>query len=160
MLEKAQEIEDELQAAIEEEGKNDSDCAILRSIPNVGAFTALLVRAEVGDIKRFAKPSSLASYAGLSPRTFQSGDRCYYGGLGKWGNRWLKYGLCLFANRVAHSKKDNSLHRLYWRICLRDHRNSAKVAVARKAAEIIYHLLKKKEYWEASSQDERVVVAA
>lgn len=160
MLAKAQEIEDELQKAIEEEAAGDPDCAILQSMPNVGAFTALLVRAEVGDIQRFTKPSSLASYAGLSPRTFQSGDRCYYGGLGNWGNRWLKYGLCLLANRIAHSKKDNSLHRLYWRVCLRDHRNSAKVAVARKAAKIIYHLLKKKEYWRATSQDERVVVAA
>lgn len=160
MLEKAQEIEDELQAAIEEEAKNDSDCAILQSIPNVGAFTALLVRAEVGNIQRFTKPSSLASYAGLSPRTFQSGDRCYYGGLGNWGNRWLKYGLCLLANRVASSNNDNALHKLYWRVCLRDHQNSAKVAVARKAAKIIYHLLKKKELWKVSAKEERTVAAA
>jgi len=160
MLEKAQEIEDELQKAIEEEAARDGDCAILRSIPNVGAFTALLIRAEVGDIRRFAKPSSLVSYAGLSPKTFQSGDSCYHGALGHWGNRWLKYGLCLLANRVAHSKRDNALHRLYWRVCLRDHRNSAKVAVARRAAEIIHHLLKKRECWEPYKKEERAEVAA
>ena len=91
MLEKAQEIEDELQKAIEEEAAGDGDCAILRSIPNVGAFTALLIPA---------------------------------------------------------------------RVCLRDHRNSAKVAVARRAAEIIHHLLKKRECWEPSKKEERAEVAA
>jgi len=119
-------------------------------MPNVGAFTALLVRAEIGDIQRFSKPSCLVSYCGLSPRTFQSGERCYYGGRGNWGNRWLKYALGLFANRVAASKKDNKLHRLYWRVSMRSHRNDRKMAVARKAIEIIYHLLKKKEFWNES----------
>jgi len=154
MLEKARAIEDELQKAIEEEAAADADCVILKSIPNVGAFTALLVRAEVGDIQRFSKPSSLVSYCGLSPRTFQSGERCYYGGLGNWGNRWLKYGLGLLANRVAASKKDNNLHRLYWRVSLRSHRNDGKIAVARKVTEIVYHLLKKRECWKESVEKE------
>ncbi len=158
MLEKAQEIESELQAAIEEEAAEDADCEILQSIPSVGAFTALLVRAEIGDVRRFAKAESLASYAGLSPRTFQSGDCCYYGRLGHWGNRWLRYGLGLLAQRVARGRKDNSLHRLYWRVCLRSHRNSAKIAVARKAAEIVYHLLRNGELWEDSVREERAAV--
>lgn len=160
MLDKAQEIEDELQKAIEEEAAEDSDCEILQSIPNVGAFTALLVRAEIGDIQRFGKPGSLVSYVGLSPRTFQSGEACHHGRLGNWGNRWLKYGLCMLGNRVAHSKKDNALHRLYWRVCLRGHRNSAKVAVARRSAEIIYHLLKKRERWEHFEEAKRAEAVA
>jgi transposase len=148
MLEKAQEIEQELEKAVEVEAARDKDCAIIESMPDAGSFTALLVRAEVGDILRFAGPAKLVSYVGWSPRVFQSGDRCYYGGLGNWGNRWLKYGLGLLAQRVARSKKDNSLHRLYWRVCLRDNKNTAKVAVARKATKIIYHLLKNKEAWQ------------
>lgn len=147
LLEKAQEIEDELEKTIREEAPEDEGSRILMSMPDVGAFTALLVSSEVGNIERFCKASSVVSYASLAPRVFQSGDRCYYGKLGRHGNRWLKYGLCLLANRIARSKRDNALHRLYWRTQLRGHKNSAKVAVARKAAEIMYHMLKNKESW-------------
>ena len=92
LLEKAEDIENELQTTIEQEAEKERDCAILQTMPGVGTFTALLLRAEIGDIRRFAKPSKLVSYIGWAPRVFQSGDRCYYGGLGQWGNRWLKYG--------------------------------------------------------------------
>jgi len=125
MREKAQAIEQELQAAIEEEASADSDCAILQTIPGVGAFTALLVRSELGDISRFRNASSVASYMGLAPRVFQSAEKCYYGSLGSWGNRWLRYGIGLLAARIANSRKDNSLRRTYWRIALRRDRNSA-----------------------------------
>ncbi len=160
MLEKAQEIEDELQAAIEEEAATDPDCQILETIPSVGAFTALLVRAEIGDISRFAKSDQLISYIGLSPRVFQSGERCYYGGLGNWGNRWLRYALGLLAQRIAASRKDNSLRRTYWRASFRKHRNTAKIAVARKATKIIHQMLTKNEAWNDSKAMMRTKIAA
>lgn len=160
LLEKAQEIEDELQAAIEEEAAKDDDCAILRTIPSVGAFTALLVKSEIGDIGRFAKSSQLISYIGLSPRVFQSGERCYYGGLGNWGNRWLRYGLGLLAQRIAGSRKDNSLRRTYWRLSFRQHRNTAKIAVARKATRIIHQMLARHEVWDDSKAMMRTKAAA
>jgi transposase len=150
LLEKAQEIEDELQAAIEEEAANDPECAILRTIPGVGAFTSLLVRAEVGDIARFAKAKNLVSYIGLAPRVFQSGESCHYGGLGNWGNRWLRYALGLLAQRVAASKKESCLRRTYWRVSFKRHRNEAKIAVARKAARIIHGMLSTGEEWNES----------
>lgn len=150
LLEKAQEIEDELQAAIEEEAANDPECAILQTIPGVGAFTSLLVRAEVGDIARFPKAENLVSYIGLSPRVFQSGESCHYGGLGNWGNRWLRYALGLLAQRVAASKRESCLRRTYWRVSFRRHRNEAKIAVARKAARIIYGMLSEGEVWNES----------
>ena len=53
MLEKAQEIEAELKAAVEEAAEQDATCVQLRTIPSVGPFTALTVRAEIGDIRRF-----------------------------------------------------------------------------------------------------------
>jgi transposase len=93
MLEKAQEIEAELEAAIQEEAEKDPICAQLRTMPSVGPFTALVVRAEIGDIRRFPSSAALISYAGLAPRVFQSGERCRYGSLGHWGNRWLRYAL-------------------------------------------------------------------
>jgi transposase len=150
LLDKAQEIEDKLQATIEEEAANDPECAILQTIPGVGAFTALLVRAEVGDIARFPKAKNLVSYIGLSPRVFQSGESSYYGGLGNWGNRWLRYALGLLAQRVAASKRQNCLRQTYWRVSFKRHRNEAKIAVARKAARIIHGMLSEGEVWDES----------
>lgn len=160
LMEKAQEIEDELQAAIEEEAAKDDECALLQTIPNVGAFTALLVKSEIGDIRRFARSDQLISYVGLAPRVFQSGERCYYGGLGNWGNRWLRYGLGLLAQRVAGSRKDNSLRRAYWRLSFRNHKNTAKIAVARKVTRIIHQMLTKREVWDDSKAMMRKKVAA
>ena len=106
MLEKAQEIERELEKSVEKEALNDEDCAILLTAPNVGPFAALLVRAEVGDIRRFKTWENLVSYISLAPRVFQSAGRCYYGGLGKWGNRWLRYGMGLLEK--GQEQRENS----------------------------------------------------
>lgn len=159
LLEKAQQIEDELQVAIEEEAAQDADCAILQTIPGVGAFTALLVRAEIGEISRFERSGNLASYMGLTPRVYQSGERCYYGKLGHWGNRWLRYAIGLLAQRMAQSRSNSSLHRVYMRISLKNHRNAAKMTVARKAAKLIFHLLTKREVWRDVEQAQETSAA-
>ena len=159
MLEKAQQIEDELQAAIEEEAARDSDCALLQTIPGVGPFTALLVKAEIGDIRRFKHSSQLISYAGFAPRVFQSGESCSYGSLGRWGNRWLRYALGLLAQRTAHSKQDNALRRTYWRVQFKNHTNAAKMAVARKAVRVIHQMLTLGIAWDNSRATSRKTAA-
>lgn len=151
MLEKAKEIERELQTAIEEEAAAEPECALLQTMPSVGPFTALLLRAELGDIRRFRGSPALVSYVGLAPQVSQSGEHCSYGRLGPWGNRWLRYGLGMLAQRIANSHHDTRLHRLYWRTCLRHHHNTAKMVVARKATELIYHLLTHREPWQEAS---------
>jgi Transposase IS116/IS110/IS902 family len=40
---------------------------ILRTLPGVGEFTALVMLAEIGDISRFASARKLARWAGLTP---------------------------------------------------------------------------------------------
>jgi transposase len=161
MLDKAQEIERELEQAVKEEAAVEPECAVLQTMPSVGPFTALLVRAEVGDIRRFRSASALVSYAGWAPRVYQSGEKCSYGKLGPWGNRWLRYALGLLANRVARSRKDTRLHRRYWRACLRGHdTNAAKSAVARKATELIWHMLVHGEPWQEVSETKRVRLPA
>ena len=160
LLEKAQEIHAELEAAVEKEAETDPRCAQLRTIPSVGAFTALAIRAELGEIGRFPGSPSLVSYAGLAPRVIQSGERCRYGPLAHWGNPWLRYVLVLLANRMACQGKGSRLHQLYWRLQLREHHNSAKIAVARKAAHLIYHMLRSGQPWREPAEEHRLRVAA
>jgi len=159
LLDKAQQIEDELQAAIEEEAAQDSDCALLQTIPGVGAFTALAVKVEIGDIRRFEHSSQLISYAGLAPRVFQSGESRFYGGLGNWGNRWLRYAIGLLAQRTAHSKQDNALRTTYWRVMFRNHTNAAKMAVARKVVRVIHQMLTHGSAWDNSKAAPRKAAA-
>ena len=156
MLEKAQEIHAELEAAVEEVGEADPICTQLRTVPSVGPLTALVLRAEIGDISRFPNSAALISYAGLAPRVFQSGDHCRYGSLGHWGNHWLRYVLVLLANRMAYHGRGSRLHKLYWRIQMREHRNGAKIAVARKAAHLIYHMLRSGQPWRELQEEQRV----
>ena len=56
-LDLAQEVANELEEDVEAEAAEDEDCRRLMSIPDVGPLTALVVRAEVGDINRFAPVS-------------------------------------------------------------------------------------------------------
>ncbi len=159
LLQKAQEIENELQAAIEEEAAQDKECALLQTIPGVGPLTALLVKAEIGDIARFKRSSQLISYVGLAPRVFQSGQSCYYGSLGNWGNRWLRYAIGLLAQRTSHSRKDNALRTTYWRVQFRNHTNAAKMAVARKAVRVIHQMLAHGKAWDNSKAAPRKAAA-
>lgn len=158
MLSTAQAIEDELETAVAQEARAEPECALLRTVPGVGPFTALLLRAEIGEIGRFSGPKALAKYAGLVPKVHQSGETCRYGPLAPWGNRWLRYALVLWANRIAASKSDTRLRRFYWRRSLAGGKsNPAKIATARKAVQLIYHLLRRGEVWQESfSQEARV----
>src|SRR6266550_7910739 len=47
--------------------KADPRVRVLRTLPGVGEFTALVMLAEIGDISRFGSARKLASWAGLTP---------------------------------------------------------------------------------------------
>jgi len=160
LLEKAEEIERELDAVIKEEAQSEPVCQLLETMPGVGPFTSLLIRAEIGDISRFKHSSELASYVGLTPRVLQSGNRCYYGRLGNWGNRWLKYAFGLLAQRIGRSVQDNPLKRTYWRVAIRRHTNAAKIAVARKAVRIVHQMMTHGEQWTEAKASARTKSAA
>lgn len=51
----------------------DKDITLLESIHGVGFITAVTVRAELGDLRRFERARQLSAFAGLSPRQFTSG---------------------------------------------------------------------------------------
>lgn len=47
---------------------------LLESIPGIGAATAALLLAELGDMKQFSKARQVAAFAGLVPRLHESGS--------------------------------------------------------------------------------------
>jgi transposase len=71
--------------------EDDEEVKLLRTIPGIGYYSAMLMKSEIGDIKRFPFGERLCSYAGLVPSTHASGKTVRHGGITKEGSRWLRW---------------------------------------------------------------------
>ncbi len=58
---------DRIDGELHARAKADPRVKVLRTLPGVGEFTALVMVAEIGDITRFPSARKLASWAGLTP---------------------------------------------------------------------------------------------
>src|SRR4029077_11226202 len=74
---------------------------VLRTLPGVGEFTALVMLAEIGDISRFPTARKLASWAGLTPTVRGSDLKVRHGHISKQGSVWLRWVL----NQAAQTAK-------------------------------------------------------
>jgi len=79
------------------------------TIPGIGYYTALLVKAEIGDVSRFRRGDQLCSYAGIVPSTYSSGGVTRHGGITREGSRWLRWAMVEAA--TTHIKYDTSITR-------------------------------------------------
>jgi transposase len=59
----------------------------------IGPVLGAVIAAEIGDITRFRKPGQLASWAGLTPRHYESDTRVIRGHVSKQGSRMLRWAL-------------------------------------------------------------------
>ena len=64
------------------------------SIPGISYRMGAMIIAEIGDFDNFSSPDKILAYAGLSPSTYQSGQKqnCY-SHMEKRGSRYLRYAL-------------------------------------------------------------------
>jgi transposase len=65
---------DRLDGELHQHAKAGPRVKVLRELPGVGEFTALVMLAGIGDISRFPSARKLASWAGLTP-TVRGSDR-------------------------------------------------------------------------------------
>jgi len=89
----------------------DEDVRLLMTIPGIGYYTAMLIKAEVGDVNRFKSGDHLCSYAGIVPSTHSSGGVTKHGGITREGSRWLRWALVEAA--TTHIKYDTAITRAY-----------------------------------------------
>ena len=133
--------------ALEEEIANQSqgvkEIGLLCTIPGIATIRAATIYAEIGDINRFTSRKAFASYTGLVPAVRSSGEKTHLGGITGMGSHPLRWALVEAASVAA--KRTPSLRRLYARVNYRSNWQTAKVAVARKMALIIYAMLKKQK---------------
>jgi transposase len=145
IIDKINEEIKEIDRIIQEKAKIDGDALLLTTIPGVSYYSALLIKAEIGDINRFPNKFKLISYAGLCPSIRQSGNKEIKGHITKQGSRMLRWILIQCANVAI--RHDEYLRSFYLRIKRRRGHNIAIVATARKMLVCIYYMLKRGEVY-------------
>ena len=111
------------------------------------AYTALLIRSEIGYVQRFPGYRKLVSWARLAPSLHQSGNVKYHGGITKQGSRMLRWALVECA-RIA-VRFDGRMRVFYERVKHRRGDQKAIVAVAAKMLKIIWFMLSRREPYES-----------
>jgi transposase len=113
----------------------------LMTIPGIDMVVALGVLAAIGPIERFATPDKLVAYLGLNPSVHQSGEgRPRHGRITKQGRTHARSMLVEAAWQAVRGP--GPLRAFYERISRRRSNHIAAVAVARKLAVIVWHLLR------------------
>jgi transposase len=122
------------------DGKPAADAVTrLDEITGIGRATAQTILAEIGpDMTVFPTAGHLVSWAKLSPRAIQSGNRSRSGRTGR-GNPYLKGALGEAAATAART--NTFLGARYRRLVKRRGKMKALVAVARSILVIVYELL-------------------
>ena len=129
---------DRLDGELHARAKADPRVKVLRTLPGVGEFTALVMLAEIGDISRFASARKLASWAGLTPTVRGSDLTVRHGHISKQGSAWLRWVL----NQAAQTaKRSPEFAATYSNIAKRRGKKIATIAIARKLLTRAYHLL-------------------
>jgi transposase len=115
--------------AVRQGAVGDPIVAALQAIAGIGPVLALLIRAEIGDIRRFPTANHLASYAGLVPRVEASAGRYRYGRITRRGSPWLRWALIEAA--IHGVRRPDASGRWARRLALRKGALKARVAMAR-----------------------------
>jgi transposase len=71
----------------------DAGYAAVRTLPGIGPVLGAVIVAEIGDITRFRHPGQLASWAGLTPRHYESDTKVIRGHVSKQGSKVLRWAL-------------------------------------------------------------------
>ena len=133
----------ESSAALAPRAYDDPRVRLLMTLPGVGYVVALVLIAVLGDLSRFPSPDRAASYLGLVPSTYQSGNKTYHGRITKQGSAHARWMLIEAAQSV--DDHPGPLGVFFRRIARKKNRNVAVVATARKLVTIAWHMLKNNE---------------
>ncbi len=116
---------------------------LLTTVPGIGVLSAMEILTELGDVARFRSNEALASYLGLTPSEFSSGESVRQGHITRCGNARLRSTLvedCWCLVRI-----DPAMRKKYERIKRFRGGKRAIVAIARTLAGRIRHILLHRE---------------
>jgi len=134
------EVESELVKRSEASRTKMSDVYRLKAIPGISAIGAITLLSRIGDVKRFQNPASLANYFGLTPGCHNTGGKHRVGSITKRGNALARQVLNFAVIHIT--RKDAAMKEWYKKIKKRRGAKTARVAVMRRLATIIWHMLR------------------
>ena len=125
---------------------SNADFQRLKTLPGVGAITALTILAEAGDLRRFHHHRQFLKYCGLDLAKSQSGQSKGHEVLSKRGNKRLRLAFWM-AGLVAIHQRENAFRDKYERYLSAtpfdaDRKRKALTAVAAKMARVAYAVVK------------------
>jgi transposase len=122
----------------------DANVKRLMTVPGIDMVVAVGLIAAIGPVERFAGPDQLVAYLGLNPSVHQSGEgRPRHGRITKQGRNHARTMLVEAAWQAVRGP--GPLRAFFQRVSTRRGPHIAAVAVARKLAVIIWHLLTRAE---------------
>ena len=111
----------------------------IQQIPGIGPVLAAVFVAEIGDVHRFAGPTQLCSWAGLTPRHRESDTVVHRGHITEQGSKLVRWAAIEAVQRHQSTAKISADKD---RIEARRGKNIAKVAAARKLLTLVYYGLR------------------
>ena len=136
-----------LEGVLSGRAEQEDDVQIAASIPGVSEQGGVTLVSRIGNIERFPRPSSLANYLGLTPGCRNSGQAtARLGSITKAGSAIARH---VLNHAVVHVLAiDRDMRRWHRRIKTRRGAKIARVAVMRRLATILWHMLKRKQRYQ------------
>jgi transposase len=119
----------------------------LRQVPGIGVLAATACLGSVGHIHAFPRSRRFASWLGLTPREFSSGQRRHLGHISKSGDPYLRSllihgarSVLVAAHHAARTRPQHLSRLQQWGLALVSRRgyNTATVAIANKLARMLW----------------------
>jgi transposase len=120
----------------------DRGYAAVRRLPGIGPVLGAVICAEIGDITRFRTAGQLCSWAGLTPRHYESDTKVIRGHVSKQGSRMLRWALC---EAIQHQPAGTRPRQVKEAIIARrgaEARSIAKTAAARQLLTVVFYALR------------------
>ena len=92
-LENLQQLQKELLLQLRKLARSDrykGSVRLLKSAPGIGTLTAIRLALEWGDVTRFARKEDFASFLGMVPSDYSSGEQEHRGHITRQGNRAVR----------------------------------------------------------------------
>jgi len=130
----------------------DRGYAAIRQLPGIGPVPVAVITAEIGDITRFRKPGQLCSWAGLTPRHYESDTKVIRGHVSKQGSKTLRWALAGAIQRQPAGTRPRETRDAIIGRRGKEARGIAKTAAARVLLTLVFYALRDGHVRRATSQ--------
>ena len=111
----------------------------IQALPGIGPVLAAVIVAEIGDIRRFPGPGQLGSWAGLTPRHYESDTKVIRGHVTKQGSRMLRWAVTEAIQRQPAGSRPGEVKDAIIARRGKEAKNIAKIAAARELLTLVFY---------------------